>query len=420
MQRSVSQSNRYKKEICVWLDQVKRSEEEFISSIPELLGKEEDNYLPIRNTSTQHISNNKLDESKLREQDDLQTHHADVVSARKLRDYYSKWDKFDKEPNSDTKSTVSSQKSETQPSKPTKLMEVTAANKKKAEAEKELGNKHFKDSEWKKAIEAYSNAMILDPLNVVYPLNRSMALIKTKEWNKVIEDTNLALTLDPNSAKAYFRKSTALFQLQMYDQASECIKKTIQLSPKDSAAKSLLKKINEKQKVTVKPQQVESKKIEPLSNTTKTEDSSKGIEKSNSKQQEQSKPKVAELLNPISTKKLSNEEQINKETELVKVEKKEEIQEEISNIKVDKEDNKSKNSFVITPLVPTKAPISLFEFEKNFVNLKGFPELFYKYLQVCSIIYQIICINILFRLFRFRNIQFYSRLQSQMIFFLLF
>jgi tetratricopeptide (TPR) repeat protein len=50
--------------------------------------------------------------------------------------------------------------------------------KEKAEWHKERGNQFFKDNMLTEAIECYTKAMDLNPLNAIYPANRAMCFLK--------------------------------------------------------------------------------------------------------------------------------------------------------------------------------------------------------------------------------------------------
>jgi len=378
----------YNKEIRVWLNEIERIEGEFLTSIPDQLTQIEDNFLPVRFDSTVSITSNNPDESIL-QQEKAQTLHSDVVSARKIRDYYSKWDKF--EANESEKQ----DKSEPTPKKDTttikksqgNITEITTQNKKRAEAEKEKGNKFFKASQWNEAIACYSACIGLDPMNEIYPLNRAMARIKLEQWDEVITDCDAALSLDSCSVKAFFRKATALYNLKKFKEAEEAIKQAIALDSKNGPAKSLLKKINSaltskklpEEKVTAQNSKVtvcKKKEETPAAPTTK---------------------KTEELITPVSTvtlsgktkKKTEVKESLLKETKPIVVKEQKKIEEikpqpvkEVTASSNEKEDTGPQTIPKVLPVVPETPPSSSFEFERNFINLKGFPELFYKYLQV--------------------------------------
>ncbi|KZP23668.1 SET domain-containing protein [Athelia psychrophila] len=82
-----------------------------------------------------------------------------------------------------------------------------------AEIEKEKGNDAFKTADFEAAHSHYTQAMLMDPLDYRFPLNRSIANLKLKRWKEAEEDATLALTLAPGEVKAYFRRSTARKEL---------------------------------------------------------------------------------------------------------------------------------------------------------------------------------------------------------------
>ncbi|KAH7928873.1 SET domain-containing protein [Leucogyrophana mollusca] len=78
---------------------------------------------------------------------------------------------------------------------------------------KEKGNTAFRKEEYAIAHEQYTFAMSLDPSDIAYPLNRSMANLKLKRWQEAEDDATIALGLAPGSVKAYYRRFHARLQL---------------------------------------------------------------------------------------------------------------------------------------------------------------------------------------------------------------
>lgn len=82
-----------------------------------------------------------------------------------------------------------------------------------AEMLKQHGNFCFSKGKLDAAIEAYSEAISLEPKNAVYRTNRAMCHMKKTNWAEVINDTVHALALEQTSIKAHYLLGLALFSL---------------------------------------------------------------------------------------------------------------------------------------------------------------------------------------------------------------
>ncbi|KAH7910530.1 hypothetical protein BJ138DRAFT_1152627 [Hygrophoropsis aurantiaca] len=88
------------------------------------------------------------------------------------------------------------------------------SNSTQAEVEKEKGNTAFQSQDYKSAIEHYTLAISLDPLNFAYPLNRSITNLKLARWDDAERDATKALGLSPNNCKALYRRFRARMMLE--------------------------------------------------------------------------------------------------------------------------------------------------------------------------------------------------------------
>uniref|UniRef100_G3UU89 RNA polymerase II-associated protein 3 n=1 Tax=Meleagris gallopavo TaxID=9103 RepID=G3UU89_MELGA len=105
-------------------------------------------------------------------------------------------------------------------------------DKEKALAEKEKGNKYFKQGNFDEAIKCYTRGMHSDPFNPI--------LFSVAE-----SDCNLALALDKNYTKAYARRGAARFALKNFQGAKEDYEKVLELDADNFEAKNELKKIEQ-------------------------------------------------------------------------------------------------------------------------------------------------------------------------------
>jgi len=119
-----------------------------------------------------------------------------------------------------------------------------------AEAKKQEGNELLQQKKTDEAIEAYSEAIRLNPNNAIYYANRAAAYSNQRRHDKAIEDCHSALRCDENYVKAYSRLGLAHFSLSQFRQSVAAYKRAAELEPdNDTIQKSLViaeKKLAEK------------------------------------------------------------------------------------------------------------------------------------------------------------------------------
>ncbi|XP_035230471.1 serine/threonine-protein phosphatase 5-like, partial [Stegodyphus dumicola] len=81
------------------------------------------------------------------------------------------------------------------------MTSVTDDAKKKAEELKEKANEHFKNKEFDKAIEMYTQAIEHNPNVGAYYGNRSFAYLKTECFGYALRDASKAIELDETYVK---------------------------------------------------------------------------------------------------------------------------------------------------------------------------------------------------------------------------
>ena len=82
---------------------------------------------------------------------------------------------------------------------------------------KNKGNEHFKNKEYNKAIECYSQAITLNTMDPTYYGNRAACYFAMRKYDKCIEDCNDAIDLDPKFVKAWARKGRSLMYLARFN-----------------------------------------------------------------------------------------------------------------------------------------------------------------------------------------------------------
>ncbi len=87
------------------------------------------------------------------------------------------------------------------------------------------GTKYFDQGKWDEAIAAYTQAIELDPNNVLAYTNRGASYVEKGEYAKGIEDYNKAIELDPENIIIYYNRSMAYIYNGDYDKAiADCNK----------------------------------------------------------------------------------------------------------------------------------------------------------------------------------------------------
>ncbi|KAI9710390.1 MAG: hypothetical protein M1828_002178 [Chrysothrix sp. TS-e1954] len=78
-----------------------------------------------------------------------------------------------------------------------------------AVALKDLGNQAFKEQDYPKALDYYSQAIEKNDTEPAFYTNRAYAQIKLESYGLAIEDSTKAIELDPSFVKAYYRRACA-------------------------------------------------------------------------------------------------------------------------------------------------------------------------------------------------------------------
>lgn len=103
------------------------------------------------------------------------------------------------------------------------------------------GDRLFVEEDFAGAVDAYSEALKVDPGNARVFEARANAHIKLEQYAEANEDATKALELDPSLARAYLRKGVALFNMEEYEAAKESFEAGCQLSP-DNTFKTWIRK----------------------------------------------------------------------------------------------------------------------------------------------------------------------------------
>ena len=103
-------------------------------------------------------------------------------------------------------------------------------NQEKAQLLKENGNEYFKNTDYFKSIELYSQSISVYPTAVCYG-NRSFAYYKLQKFAESLDDAKKSIQLDKNYAKGYFRRAEAYMALQSYELAMADFEHSSRIQP---------------------------------------------------------------------------------------------------------------------------------------------------------------------------------------------
>lgn len=119
-----------------------------------------------------------------------------------------------------------------------------------AAAFKEAGNKHLQAKQFDEAIQAYSEAIKINPNDHVFFSNRSAAYLSKGDAENALHDAEQCVKISPQWAKGYSRKGAALHSLRRYDEGEEAYREGLAIAPSDDGLKSGLNEIQKAKEST--------------------------------------------------------------------------------------------------------------------------------------------------------------------------
>lgn len=108
-------------------------------------------------------------------------------------------------------------------------VKIDLATQAQADQLKLEGNREMAAKRFPEAISKYTEAIALDPKNVVYLSNRAAAYSLALQHQKAVEDLEKAISLDPNFSKAYSRLGLAKYALGDATAAMNAYKKGLEV-----------------------------------------------------------------------------------------------------------------------------------------------------------------------------------------------
>ncbi|KAK9140322.1 hypothetical protein Scep_010003 [Stephania cephalantha] len=113
------------------------------------------------------------------------------------------------------------------------ISEVTPESKKKSLEAKARGEDAFKRKNYCMAIDAYTQAIDLDPSNVALLSNRSLCWIRLGQADQALTDAKVCRALKPDWPKACYREGAALRLMQRFDEAANAFYEGVKLDPEN-------------------------------------------------------------------------------------------------------------------------------------------------------------------------------------------
>lgn len=108
---------------------------------------------------------------------------------------------------------------------------------------KELGNNEFKQKNFTKAIEHYTQAISENPSDHTIYSNRSASFHNLKNFDKALEDANKCVEINASWGKGYQRKGMAYHGMKKYQEAMEAYGQGIERDPQNAQLKTGLQQV---------------------------------------------------------------------------------------------------------------------------------------------------------------------------------
>ncbi|KAJ7124756.1 cytoplasmic protein [Mycena crocata] len=115
---------------------------------------------------------------------------------------------------------------------------ISSEDKARAEKFKQSGNTLMSSKQYDQAIEAYTQAIAIDPANAIYYSNRAAAYSSKGDHLSAVGDAEQAIAVDPKFIKAYSRLGHAQYSLADFPAAADAFQRGLKLDPTSANLKS--------------------------------------------------------------------------------------------------------------------------------------------------------------------------------------
>ncbi|RCV19682.1 hypothetical protein SETIT_3G404700v2 [Setaria italica] len=119
------------------------------------------------------------------------------------------------------------------------LQDDEFVKKKKSELKRQ-GTDAFRNEDYLKALEFYTQALKVDQFDATLFSNRSICWLRLGDGMKALYDAIECKNLRPKWAKAYYRKGAALMFMKDYDSAYDALSRGLELDPESEEMETLL------------------------------------------------------------------------------------------------------------------------------------------------------------------------------------
>ncbi|KAM9308445.1 sperm-associated antigen 1 [Gastrophryne carolinensis] len=129
------------------------------------------------------------------------------------------------------------------PSNPRPEREADKSPQRSFQSLKQEGNDHVKKSQFREAVNKYTECLQLDPEECTIYTNRALCYLKLSQYEEARHDCDCALQRDASNIKALYRRAQAHKGLENYQDCASDLQKVISLDPAVTEAENLLAEI---------------------------------------------------------------------------------------------------------------------------------------------------------------------------------
>ncbi|GJQ08902.1 hypothetical protein GpartN1_g693.t1 [Galdieria partita] len=118
--------------------------------------------------------------------------------------------------------------------------------KEQAEDLKLQGNEYMRQGKYREALEKYSAAIQLDPLNAVFYSNRAAAKTHLNMLSSAIDDCRQAISLNPTFVRPRERLASAYYEAGMLEEALKTAKEVLEIEPENARMAEILELVKKR------------------------------------------------------------------------------------------------------------------------------------------------------------------------------
>lgn len=108
---------------------------------------------------------------------------------------------------------------------------------------KELGNAAFKAGDFPASVGHYTSAILADPNNPTFYLNRAAAYLRLGKYQDAERDSSSTLAIQKDNVKALFRRSQARLHLENFEASQDDLRRALKLEPDNRSLREELQRV---------------------------------------------------------------------------------------------------------------------------------------------------------------------------------